>query len=147
VSAPPSGITPAGSFELAGFDPELPPPAILADKIDPVTRDFASVTEGYGIADGLALFLLGVQRGTGSAVRSFGQRFGEITHVDTEAPNSYEAFAREALEPGIRSGTLRFNRVSVTADPNDPTQLNPEVAYVDLLAPTRERDRNRTFSR
>jgi hypothetical protein len=146
-SSPPSGITPASSFELAGFEPELPAPAILADKIDPHTGDFASLTTGYGIADGLALFLLSVQRGSGSAVRGFGQRFREITHVDAQAPHSYEAFVREALDPGIRSGTLRFERVSVTVDEGDPTQLNPQVDYVDLLAAPKSRDRNRTFSR
>lgn len=147
MSVPPSGISPAASFELNGFEPELPPPAILADKIDPHTGDFSSLTEGYGIADGLALHLLSVQRGSGAAVRGFGHRFREITHVDTEAPHSYEAFIREALDPGIRSGTLRFERVTVTADEEDPTQLNPQVDYVDLLAAPKERDRNRTFSR
>lgn len=130
---------------LAGFEPDEPPPVILADDIDPVTGDFRSLARSAGIADALAQFLLTVQRDSGAAVRGIGQRFREITHVDEQSPRSYEAFAREALQPGVASGTLRLDSVTVTAEAGDPAQLNPKIHYVDLLAKQGPRDRNKTF--
>lgn len=146
MSAPPSGITPAASFELAGFEPQLDAPAIVADMIDPHTGDFASLTRSYSIADGMALFLLTVQRDSGAAVRGIGQRFREITHADEQSARAYEGFAREALQPAQQSGTLRLDTVKVEAEPDDPSQLNPTFQYIDLLKKSDSRDRNRTFT-
>ena len=146
MSTPSGGITPASSFELNGFVPPSPPPAILADDIDPVTHDFRSLEESAEIADGLAVFLLSVERGSGAAVRSFGQRFRRITHNDSGAPQELEAEIRRALKPGIDTGTLRLEKVVAVADPEDPTQINLEVSYVDLLAAKRDAERRLSVS-
>ena len=146
MSIPSGGITPAASYELAGFEPPKAPPAILADLIDPETGDFASLEESAEIADGLVLYLLRVERGSGAAVRSFGQRFRAITHIEGSTPAELEQEIRRALKPGTDSGTLRFERVSATVDESDPTQMNLDVAYVDLLAPSRDAERRLTFN-
>lgn len=146
MSVPPSGITPAASFELAGFEPQLPPPTILADKLDPATGDFASLTETRTVADGLVTYLLGVRRGSGAAQRSFGHRFREIRHADEQAPELLESFCREALQPGIDSETIRFRRVEAEIDAGDGTQVNATIDYVDLLASRQDRDKSHTFT-
>ena len=90
MGIPPSGITPAASFELAGFEPQLPAPAILADEIDHETGDFGSLTRTRTIADGMVLYLTAVQRGSGAGVRRRGHRLREVRHVDEQAPELIE---------------------------------------------------------
>lgn len=146
MAIPPSGITPAASFELAGFEAQLPPPAIVADKIDQKTGDFESLTESRGIADGLVIYLLSVQRGSGASVRNFGHRLREIRHVDERAAELFESYVREALEPGTDSGLIRFRQIAADEDPEDGTQVNATVEYVDLLAPRKDAERRLTFT-
>ena len=146
MSVPAAGVTPAASFELAGFEPQRDPPAILADDIDPKTGEFRTLTAGSGIADGMAQFLLTVQRGSGASVRNFGQRFREITHNDGRATDSFQSFAREALRPGVDSGTLRVGRVVTTVDPADDTQAETVIEYTDLLAAPKDPNARKTFS-
>lgn len=146
MSIPSGGITPAGSYELNGFEPPRAAPAILADDIDPVTGEFRTLEEGVGIADGMVAFLLRVERGSGASVRSFGQRFRRITHVDSTAPAEFEAEVRRALKPATDSGTLRFEKLSAEVDEIDSTQINLEVTYTDLLAPSRDAERRLTFT-
>jgi len=142
----PAGITPAASFELAGFEPQLPPPVILADKIDPQTGEFASLVDGRTVAEGLVQHLLTVQRRTGASVRGFGHRLREIRHVDEHAAELVESYVREALQPGVDSGTIRLNRVEAEEDAEDPTQVNATIEYLDLSAPVRDQDRSFTYS-
>ncbi len=146
MSIPAAGITPAASFELAGFVPQTPAPAILADVIDPKTGDFASLTRSATIADGMVQFLTSVQRGSGAAVRSFGQRFREVTHNDERASETLESFVVEALKPAVDSGTIRFERVTSVPDPEDGTQVNTVVEYIDLLAEQKNASQRKTFN-
>lgn len=146
MSTPSGGITPAGSYELEGFEPPRAAPAILADDIDPATGDFRSLEEGAPIADDLVVFLLSVERGSGACVRSFGQRFRKITHLDAAAPAEFDAEIRRALKPGTDSGTLAFDRVTSEIDAGDRTQSNLEVVFRDLLAPSRDAERRKTFN-
>ncbi len=146
MSIPQGGISPAASFELAGHEPQLGPPTIFADDIDPVTGDFRSLTRGVGVADGLATFLLTVQRGSGAAVRTFGHRFREVTHADGKAPETIESFAKEALRPGVESGTLRLERVVAEIDSGDGTQTNTQIEYIDQLAKRSDPSRRKTFN-
>lgn len=143
---PPAGITPAASFELNGFEPQLPPPLILADLIDPKTGDYASLVRGAGIADSLAQFVLTVQRDSGAAVRGVGHRFREITHVDGKAAETFESYAKEALKPGVDTGTLRLERAKSEVEALDGTQTSNVIEYIDLLAPPKDPSRRKTFN-
>lgn len=146
MSIPAAGITPAASFELAGFAPQKAAPAILADLVDPVTGDFASLTRSAGIADGMVQFLTSVQRGSGACVRSFGQRFREVTHNDERASETLQSFVVEALQPAVDSGTVRFERISSVPDSEDATQVNNVVEFVDLLADQKNANQRKTFN-
>lgn len=146
MSLPPIGITPTSSFELEGFAPQLEAPAILADKIDPVTGDFASLTEGLGVADGMVIQGMRVQRGSGAAVRAYGQRFREVRFNDGKATETMKSYAREALKPAVDSGTLRFVSLKSEIDDEDPTQIQTTIEYQDLLAPQKDPNRRLTFN-
>lgn len=146
MTIPAAGITPAASFELAGFEPQRAPPTILADMIDPKTGDFASLTRGRSVADGIVQHLTAVQRGSGAAVRNFGQRFREVTHNDETSRETLESLVAEALKPAVDSGTIRFERITTEADAEDPTQARLVVEYVDLLSNNKNANRRKTFS-
>jgi hypothetical protein len=135
VSIPGAGVTPAASFELAGLEPQRPPPAILADLIDPVSGEYASLTRGASIADGMVTHLLSVQRGTGAAVRDIGHRLREITNVENQAGDLVKSFVRQALKPATDSGTIQIRTISATVNPDDGTQVDLFIDYVDALTP------------
>lgn len=145
-SIPPAGVTPASAFSLTEHAVSEPPPAILADLIDPATGEFRSIVDSATIADGLVVHLLRTQRGSGAAVLEFGQRFRELTHVTSESPELVESMAREALRPATDAGVVAFRQVEAEADPEDGTQLNTGIEYTDLLAPRSDADRTFTFT-
>jgi hypothetical protein len=143
---PPAGVTPASAFSLQQHAVSEPPPAILADQIDPATGEYLSIVDSATIADGLVVHLLRTQRGSGAAVLSFGQRFRELTHVTTDSPELVESMAREALQPAADSGVVRFDQVEAEVEPADGSQLNTGIQYTDLLAPRRDAERTFTFT-
>lgn len=145
-SIPFAGISPASAFEIIGQAESEPPPAIVADMIDPATGDFLSVVDSATIADGLVVHLMRTQRGSGAAVLEFGQRFREIRHVTSDSPELAESMVREALQPAVDAGVVRFEQIEGQVDPGDSTQINAGFEYTDLLAPPRNAARSFTFS-
>lgn len=143
---PPAGVTPASAFALQQHAVSEPPPAILADLIDPATGEFLSLVDSATIADGLVVHLLRTQRGSGAAVLSYGQRFRELTHVTTESPELVESMVREALRPASDAGIVRFDQIEAEVDATDGSQLNAGIEYTDMLAPRRDAERTFTFT-
>jgi hypothetical protein len=137
-SIPPAGYSPASAFELVRHDEQLGPVPILADAIDATTGEYTSVEDSATIADGLVVTLLRTKRGSGAAVLEFGQRFQEIRHVTDDAVVLGESLTREALQPAIDAGVVAFRQISTQANPDDPTQLDDVVDYLDMLAPAAE---------
>jgi hypothetical protein len=144
---PPGGLSPASDSDAVDFMPQEPPPAILADRINPVTGDFESLFVGRPLAEAFAIEALRVQRGTGAAVRELGNRFREITHVEDQAVEIIESMAAEAFAAAEAAGVARLERVTVAVDPSDPSQLETTVEYRDLLAPADAAPRRLVFSR
>lgn len=145
MSNPQAGVTPAASFELAGFEPQRRPVAILADDIDPKTGEFRSITRSANMTEALVNYLLSVQRGSGAAVRSFGHRLRELRQVEDDSTELAESYVRAALEPATRSGMVRIDRLTIEVNPGDGTQVDAHVQYVDLLE-RRIEARNKTFT-
>jgi len=143
---PPAGVTPASAFTLTQQAVSEPPPAILADQIDPATGEYLSLVDSATIADGLVVHLLRTQRGSGAAVLGFGQRYRELTHVTSESPELVESMSREALRPAVDAGVVAFKQVAGEVDATDKTQLNTGIEYTDLLAPRRDAERTFTFT-
>lgn len=134
-SIPYAGLSPASAYTITGFAVQEPPAAILADEIDPITRDFTSLERSRSIADGMVIHLLSVQRGTGAAVLDTGHRLRELRQVEERTPVSTESTLREALKPAKDAGVAEFTRIAAEVDAGDRTQVNSVVVYRDLLAP------------
>lgn len=143
---PPAGVTPASAFSLTQQAVTEPPPAILADMIDPATGEFLSIVDSATIADGLVVHLLRTQRGTGAAVLRTGQRFRELTHVTKGSPEVVESMVREALRPATDAGVVAFRSIEAEVDAQDGSQVNAGIDYLDLLAPRRDAERTFTFT-
>jgi hypothetical protein len=146
-SIPPAGFSPASAFTLIGHAVETLPVPILADAIDPATRDYLSVEDSATIADGLVVTLLGTERDSGAAVQGFGQRFRELRHVTGETGLLAESMAREALAPATSAGIVELRSVTAAANELDGTQVDADIDYLDLLAPPGSPPLTRSFNR
>lgn len=104
-----------------------------------------SLTAGASVADGLVGYLIGLQRGSGAAVRFYGQRFRDLTHVDGEAKETIAGMVAEALKPATDSGTVRIEGADIAVSPGDGTQINGIINFRDLLANSGKQDRNVTL--
>lgn len=145
-SIPPAGYSPASAYELVGHAVAQAPVPILADAIDAKTGEYTSIEDSATIADGLVVTLLRTERDTGAAVIGFGQRFREIRHVDDESVVLAESLTREALKPASDAGVVEFARIAGQVNPDDPTQVDAVVDYLDMLAPENKRDQRQTFN-
>lgn len=144
---PPGGLSPVSESDAVDFTPQEPPPAILADRINPLTGDFESLFRGRPLADAFAIEALRVQRGTGAAARELGNRYRELTHVEDEAVEIVESMTAEAFTDAEAAGVARLERVTVGVDEADPSQVSTVVEFRDLLAPADAAPRRLVFSR
>jgi len=143
---PPGGLSPISNPELGAVPAQQPPPAILADAIDPATGDFASLFVGRSLADAFAIEALRVERGTGAAVRELGNRFRQVSHVEPSSAGLIESMANEAFADAETAGVARLVRVSVAVDELDGSQISATLEYRDLLAPAESADRRLVFA-
>lgn len=132
-SIPAAGVTPASAFTLATHVPRRKPPAILAEAIGARSREVQSLTRSTGIADGMVSYLIGVQRGSGAAVRDVGHRLRQLRNVDDGTATSLATLVREALRPAVDSGTARIAKIEVEINALDPTQVDGRIRYRDSL--------------
>lgn len=142
---PPGGISPLSNPELGAVRVQQPPPAILADRIDPATGDFESVFVGRPLADAFAIEALRVQRGTGAAVRDLGNRYRQVSHVEPASTELIESMTTEAFAAAEQAGVARLVRVAVAVDATDRSQVSATVEYRDLLAPAESAERRLVF--
>jgi len=95
---PPAGVSLAGFFAPVLYEDPGAPPGILADAIDPVTGDYLSIERGFDPTDAAVLTALTVQRGSGSAVETVGQRYQDLERVDDTASQFLAAETERALK-------------------------------------------------
>jgi hypothetical protein len=147
MSIPPAGTSPASAYDIIAHAVQEQPPAILADRIDPLTGEFESLVSGRGLADAMVIEAVRVQRGTGASVREEGNRFREVGYVDTTNAEVVESMTREALRPAEEAGVLRLVSVTVEPDAEDGSQLDTVIEYRDLLAPEKSQTRRLVIPR
>jgi hypothetical protein len=143
-SVPPAGTSPASAYTILSYAPPDPPPAILADKVDPATGE-VDLLESADLADAFAIEALRIQRGTGAAARDLGNRYREISHVDDEGIEQIDSMTREAFQAAEEAGVARVVRISREADEGDPTELNTFIEYRSLLDPPNAPTRRLVF--
>ena len=103
---------------------------LLADNIDPRTRDFRSLEVGADVVDAQVQVALQVVRGSGASVLNDGMRRAPRKMLDSFS-RDIEAEARVALARLVASGDVRLARVKVTDQSSEQTGA-VEVRYVNL---------------
>ena len=127
---PPPGMPPpaiTGGVELIG---PSKPPAILADDIDPQTGEFRSLLRGVHPVDGMVVFALRTQRGTGASVPDVGSELATLDKVDDAFPQRIKFEIQAALAPLVKRKLVRIGAI-VSASADDSASAYCE--YTNLL--------------
>ena len=120
-------------FFIAAPSSVGPPPAILADNIDPETRDFASLAIGADVIDAQVQLAITTQRASGAAVIEDGIALSP-RKMTASFQNEMEADARTALKRMTRNGDIRL--VNVVFDSSDEANQTAQmrIRYENLRA-------------
>lgn len=126
------------------------PSPLLADNIDPVTKDFRSLFVGADPIDDQVQIAVTTNLGSGAAVQDTGIRLTR-RKMTNDIARSLEADARQALRRLIVNRDISFQRVSIGVDDgsgqptgevdeaNQTVQLNVEFKNLRALDPTTRR--------
>jgi hypothetical protein len=136
---PPAGVTPLGFFVPQTFADPKGPPAILADAIDPHTREYLSISKGADPVDAQVVDALAIVRGSGAAVTADGQDFASIRKIDDSTVGLIEGEAKRALARLLAAGDIEFVKLAGAAD-DDWSEVY--VQYRNLRAHDRRRVRS-----
>jgi hypothetical protein len=132
---PPAGTSAVGFFILTEHTVPGAPAGILADPIDPATREYLSIERGFDPTDAAVLTALSTERGSGSAVQNCGQKYREATHITPQLQSFFQQETEFALQHLIDSKQIRLDEVSLETE--DTTAL----LYVDYFNLARQQDR------
>jgi hypothetical protein len=115
----PAGLSPLGTYApQVLLDSQKPPPAILADLVDPTTHELTSLFTGDDPVDAQVKIALSRVRGSGVSVTRIGQRFGDVRKLDEDAKTVIQREATFAMKPLVDSGVVRVEKSEVTIGPD-----------------------------
>lgn len=138
IVVPPAGVVPMGQFDGERLYQLPAAPTIRADRIDPVTQEFESLTADRDAIDAQVVDALWRIRGSGAAVRNTGARFLDVSKLVEQAPTLIETEARFALRRLIQRGDIRVKSVEVVTG-TDWAECT--VNYINVRAMTRDKRR------
>lgn len=104
-----------------------PPSPLLADNIDPATKDLRDLFEGADPIDDQVQVTVMTTRGSGGSVLATGLRLNRRKMTD-DLQDSLEGDVRLALKPLIVNRDINFKRISFGTD---PTQTGKPTGEVD----------------
>ena len=104
-----------------------PPSPLLADNVDPVTRDFRDLFEGANPVDDQVQVTIMTTLGSGGSVLQTGIRLNRRKMV-ADLQNSLEGDVRQALKPLVTNRDINFKRITFGTD---PTQTGNPTGTVD----------------
>jgi hypothetical protein len=138
MAIPPAGLSPAGFFVPLTFAAPSEPPGILADAVDPETREYLSIVRGIDPIDEQVLIALTLKRGSGAAVTDEGQDFASIRKMDESTATLIDTETRRALSRLVTQADIRIRKITPLADANDDW-AEVVVEYENLRAPLNRR--------
>lgn len=125
---------PLSAWDLVELGPSPKPIPIRADRIDPDTGEFLSLTRDRDITSAAVIHTFRTKRDSGAAARTHGHRLDSIRYVEERSKVRLEAEMRSAVAHLERQGLLAVERVRVALGDD---WAEPELVYRDLL--TQER--------
>ena len=125
-----STTAPLGTFTVPGTLRQSSP--LLADNIDPLTRDFASLTKGLDPVDAQVQVALGCVRDSGPSIQGVGlpPPPRKITEGSEEVMRSQ---VQTALRTLVRNGDIRLKTIVVNIQAG-AQQVDGYVEYQNLRA-------------
>ena len=113
VIVPPAGVTPMGQFPGGVYAGQPPPPTIRADKIDPITQEFASFVKDDDPIDSQVIGSLWRVRLSGAAVADTGARFLDVSKLTDSAIGNITGEARYAMRRMLQRGDISLKSLTV----------------------------------
>ncbi|MEA3225142.1 MAG: hypothetical protein U9Q07_04265 [Planctomycetota bacterium] len=125
LTLPPSTLTALGGA-LPTVGVQAQPPVILADYIDPDTRDFASMLSTLDQIDAQVVIAITTKRGSGAAVMDVGHKLHEIKKIRESIQTDITAEMTRALKRLVTNG-------DITMKPIDFLSVDPGTQQVDFM--------------
>lgn len=97
-----------------------PPSPLLADNVNPVTRDYRDLFEGANPVDDQVQVTLMTTRGSGGSVLQTGLRVNRRKMIE-DLQDTLEGDVRLALSSMIKNRDINFKRISFGTDSGDGT--------------------------
>ena len=119
------------------------PSVLLADNIDPETRDFASLFTAIDPIDQQVVTALSVERATGPCVSNDGQKLGNIRKMTASYKTQVENEVARALSRLIRNGDISLVEMRWDLDDESSQGAQLSVVYKNLRVADRSA---RTFT-
>jgi hypothetical protein len=132
---PPAGTSAVGFFILTEHTVPGAPVGILADAVDPGTREYLSIERGFDPTDAAVLAALSTERGSGSAVMNCGQKYRQASHITPQLQSFFQQETEFALQHLIDSRQIRLDEVLLETE---GTAAELHVHYFNLA---RQQDR------
>jgi hypothetical protein len=111
-----------------------PPSPLLADKINPITHDYESLSEGRDPIEAQVLIALSIVRGSGAAVLNIGHRLHEIRKILPSLQHDIESKVREALKLLIKNRDIRYRGIELSINDEGNQTVEAVVKWVNLRA-------------
>lgn len=110
---PPAGAYSIGGPATVGLTAERLVPVYLADAIDPLTGDYASIEQGVDPVEAWVLEQLRIRRASGSAVMDVGNDLHEVRFLGNGSQYQLSQSVRFALQQAIDAGWIELRSVQV----------------------------------
>lgn len=116
-------IAPISGWDTTSQAAPAKPFPILADAIDPLTRDWADLFEGVHPVDGYVAEAFAIERDSGASVVGFGHRLRDVRHVDETTPRQLRDAAKEALRDAERARLVQLVELVAEGEETDEAAL------------------------
>lgn len=135
IIVPPSTLTSlGGALPTVGVQAE--PPVILADYIDPDTRDFASMLSTLDQIDAQVIIAITTKRGSGAAVMDVGHKLHLIKKIRESIKTDITAEIKLALKRLVTNGDITMLPIDFTSVDPGSQQVNFVVKWKNLRSGT-----------
>lgn len=135
IIVPPSTLTALGGA-LPAVGVQAAPPIILADYIDPGTRDFASMLSTLDQIDAQVIIAITTKRGSGAAVMDVGHRLHKIKKILESIQTDITAEIKLALKRLVTNGDITLKPIKfLNVEPGNQ-QVDFMVEWVNLRSGT-----------
>jgi len=131
----PSTLTSLGGA-LPSVGTQAAPPVILADYIDPETRDFASMLYTLDQIDAQVIIAITTKRGSGAAVRDVGHKLHNLKKIKDSIKTDITAEIKTATKKLVTNGDITLKPIDFTSIDRGNQQVDFVVSWYNRRSGT-----------